>query len=219
MKKALTIILMATMFQIGCTEEELCLTGSGQTGQYVIELGSFDQISLSGPVNLNLSQGTEQSVVVVAEPEMYAALEYNVYNGMLDIGYENVSCFNTIHGVDINITIPTVEDINFEGSGTIKSIGDLLLTSLDIRTSGVAKTILSGQIANLSIFSDGSLEVNNFELQTESTDLKIEGSANAEVNCSNTLNIDVDGYASVTYKGQPQISQKVKGNLDLVNGN
>lgn len=218
MKNLITLLSLAGSLLVAC-EEPLCLTGSGQTAQYDLELADFDKISVSGPVNLNLSQGNEQQVSVVAEPEMFAALEYDVRNGRLEIGYDNVRCWNTNQGVSINVRVPSVSDLTFDGAGTIRSIGDLQLPELGMRTSGDVKIDLSGNCTFLYINSDGTLEANNYGLETEKATIDIQGSAIMELSCSQSLDIDVQGSAKISYKGQPAIRQKVSGDLDLINAN
>lgn len=220
MKQAL--ILTATMpFLFGsCDEDSLCLRGSGQTQEYTLQLEAFDEVDLSGPVDLRIIQGPVQALQVIAEPEMYSALEYRVRNGVLKIGYEgNVRCFETMHGVWIKITVPDLEAVSVSGESKIVSVGDLDLDILEITISGKGDVDLSGAIADQHFDASGLLEVRNFDVQSNTVSIEISGKADIDVVVQGTLDIDVSGEATIRYKGTPQITQKSSGLLTLIDAN
>lgn len=217
--KNLTLLYLCLSFAlISCDEESICLIGSGHTRNYPLSVASFTEVTLLGPVNLNIRQGDVSSVEVIAEPEMMAELDYQVHDGELEIGYQgNVSCFETVHGVWIEITVPTVDRINVFGVSEIKSVGDLYLDHLVLDINGVGNVELSGEVQNQSIRVDGSASIHNLALQSSTTSIKVRGSAEIEVAVSDQLNIDLEGSASITYEGSPSINKDVEGNLELLN--
>ncbi|MEN2282142.1 DUF2807 domain-containing protein [Algoriphagus sp. SE2] len=220
-KMLLLFALAGTAFLQSCMEDEdLCLTGSGTVNEYDISVSQFDKISISGPVNLRIKQGPVQKVTVFAEPELMQPLKYKVAGRELEIGYEeNIRCFNTNFGVWIAITVPDIKEIAALGDNRIESEGDLDLGDLFIYTSGKSKVTLTGKATTQSIFSSGQTEVNNFNLLTQSTNLDISGEGDIEVSCDTKLDIDVDGVATISYKGKPTITQNVSGSLNLIDAN
>lgn len=220
MKYTLHLALFALMIFQSCSEDSLCLTGSGSANNYPLELADFDRVSLLGPINLRVTQGSVQEVVVFAEPEMFAPLAYSVQNGTLEIGYEdNVGCFETELGVWVNITVTDLRYVHASGINEIESSGDLNLNKLRIKTSGTSSINISGNIAEQILDGSGVMAVENFDLETQSTAIDITGAGELEVHCTESLDIDVSGSATISYKGHPNISQNASGSLVLVDAN
>lgn len=219
--KYLLLITVCSMFILqGCKDEDLCLIGSGTVNEYQIGVEDFDNVSLFGPINLSIKQGPDISVSVDAEPEMFNALSYEVKTETLEIGFkDNVGCFETDYGVWVNITVPDIESIYQSGVSEIISDGDLTLTALQISISGTADIILSGRIENQSIVSSGEVNAENFQLLSTNTTIDVSGTADIELSCSTKLDIEVDGSAKISYKGNPSISQDVSGELNLIDAN
>ncbi|WP_296705497.1 head GIN domain-containing protein [Algoriphagus sp.] len=221
-QKALFIFALAgvTFLQSCIEDENLCLTGSGVVNEYDISITQFDKISISGPVNLRIKQGSVQKVTVFAEPELMQPIRYKVVSGELEIGYDNnITCFNTNFGVWIVITVPDINEIQASGENIIESDGDLDLDNLFINAEGKSTMNLKGKVNSQTIFSSGQTVVNNFNLLTQSTTLDISGEGNLEVSCEEELDIDVDGVSTISYKGNPSITQKVSGTLNLIDAN
>ncbi len=217
--KFLLAVALATAF-FSCEDEDLCLIGSGTAHTYPLELADFTAIGLQGPVNLEITQGTTQAVEVVAEPEMFEALDYSVKSGTLIIGYEgNVSCFETDHGVWINITLPELSSIAQSGISEIVSNGELELDVLVLSLEGESKVEITGTVGAVAYNIAGLTDVNCFELETEAVSINLAGEGDFEVSCSRTLNLNVAGAAVVRYKGTPQITQNVQGTLELIDSN
>lgn len=203
-----------------CSEEDLCLKGSGNVENYVLTADTFDEISLMGPVNLRIKQGPTLTLNVDAEPEIFSELTYSVKNGMLEIGFDqNISCFETNLGVWINVTLPDITAIYQSGVSEIISDGDLIVSQLEISISGTADVELSGMVENQMIESSGIINAKNFNFLSKNTSIEVSGTADIELSCSEKLDIEVDGSAKVSYKGQPSTSQDVSGELELVDAN
>ena len=219
--KNLLVITVCSMFILqGCNDEDLCLVGSGTVNEYQIGVEDFENVSLFGPINLRIKQGSEVAVSIDAEPETFNALSYEVKNETLEIGFEeNVSCFETDHGVWVNITVPNIKKIYQSGVSEIISDGNLTLAALQLNISGTADVSLTGQVGEQYIISSGVINVENFNFQTTNTEIDISGAADIEISCSGNLDIEVDGSAKVAYKGNPTISQEVSGELNLINAN
>lgn len=220
MKNLFVILVIVSLFSQGCKEEDLCLIGSGTVNEYQLVVDNFENVSLFGPVNLRITQGADFDVMVEAEPEIFSALSYEVKNGTLEIGFKNnVSCFETDLGVWVNVTLPNIKNITSSGVSDIISIGDLNLNQLTIDVSGTANLELSGQVTDQTIKVSGVLDAKNFELLTNNTTIDVSGSGDFEISCAVNLDIDVSGIATVSYKGNPIISQDISGTLNLIDAN
>jgi hypothetical protein len=215
-----TIILFAVIILSGCNEEDLCLKGSGTVNEYQLTVTDFDELSIYGPVNLRLRQGPDIAVSVDAEPEIFSELSYEVKNGALEIGFkQNISCFETDHGVWINATVPDLRNIYQSGVSEIESDGDLDFNQLNLYVSGTAEVKLSGQVETHKIVSSGLLNAKNFNFLTKNTSVDISGAVDLELSCSENLDIKVEGSATIYYKGNPEIVNNSTGSLQLIDSN
>jgi len=215
-----TITLSVIIILSGCSEEDLCLKGSGTVNEYPLTINNFDEVSLYGPVNLRLRQGSELTVSVDAEPEIFSELSYEVKDGVLEIGFkQNISCFETDQGVWINATVPDLRTIYQSGISEILSDGDINFDQLNLYVSGTADIMLSGQVETHKIVSSGLLNTNNFNFLTKNTTVDISGTAEMELSCSDKLDIKVEGLATIYYKGHPEITNSSSGSLQLIDSN
>jgi len=217
-----TIITAFFLFILlsACNNESLCIKGDGQIVEFDLSLDDFTKISLSGPIDLKIIQSDTPSLKIQAERQLMDVLAYQVRNNELEIGFErNIRCLNSSKGVLVVATISDLSQIRTDGSSDIFSEGNINLDELIINSHGEANVELSGFVANQVLVGDGKLDVRNFNLLTNLTEIEISGLGHFDINCSSELTIDVNGAATVNYKGTPSISQKVNGSLDLNNAN
>lgn len=217
MKNLFTITAISLMILSAC--DSRCVEGGGTLVEYDLDVSSFDQISVSGPININITQGSTQAVTIQAEPEIYGVMEPRVKNGELIIDFENRSCIQTDLGITLNVTVSDLKRIEVSGTSMIQSIGDLELDHLTVKVSGTADVGLSGSAVSQSYDVSGVIIASNFDFVTEDTSIDISGSGNMEVNCTDNLDVDVSGSATIKYKGSPKVTQKASGTINLVNSN
>lgn len=211
------VLLIAALFLQSCDKDDLCLKGSGKINNYPIQVTEFNSVSLSGPVNLRVEHGAQFEVSVDAEPEMFAYVDYSVSGGVLDIGIKrNVRCFETVHGVWVNVTVPDLRYVYVNGDSEILSVNELNLERLKIDVSGVADLNMRGHVKDFILESDGITKGNNLNFLTDTTNLDIAGAANIGLSCTDKMHIKVNGSAVVRYSGDPAITQDVSGALELI---
>jgi hypothetical protein len=210
------LLFMASAF-VACEDDDLCLSGVGPVNDHVIEVANFTKVELSGPINLQISQGTEQEVNVRAQDDVFGPLKYSVQNGILSIGFDqNIDCLESSQGVEVLITVPNLEAVEVFGNSDVTSNGALDFPYLHVKVFGNANFELSGVIDEQHIECDGQIDVYNFDVESKKVTLNIDGNATVEITCTEELYIEVDGNADVHYKGTPVIQQDVSGNLNLV---
>lgn len=200
-----------------CNDSQ-CVRGTGPTNEYEIDVAEFDKISLIGIMTLNVTQGSEQKVTIISEPEIFGELTYIVNNQHLKFDFD-ADCIDTDFGVQVNITVPDINYVSIEGEGKVTSVGDLTLDQLKIEIYGAGDVNLSGSANQISYLVEGTGEVDNFDISTASTFIDVQGAGNLNVTCSEQLNIEVEGSANVAYKGTPQITQEVSGILNITKAN
>ncbi len=222
MKRISLFLLVVVLGYSSCNDDDvdLCLRGDGNVNEYVQTVGAFDEVALSGPINLNITQGAVQSVVIRAERQLYEPLIIEVDNGTLEVRYpKNVTCFDTNVGVWVDITVPDLEKVAISGQSEIISTGDIDLDELTIDTSGEAYVSLTGNVDELAFNVSGEIIVENFDLQNNLQYIIVSGLADMEIRCEIELTLVISGAATIRYKGNPQISQNTSGSLNLIDAN
>jgi hypothetical protein len=117
------------------------------------------------------------------------------------------------------VTVPDIKAISVFGDSEVISNGNLLLDELDINIIGLAKITLSGEVNKQTIDIEGDATAHNFNFVSDSSDIKIYGAGNLEVNSNSNLDILVRGEAKIKYKGQPIITEDIIGKYTLTDAN
>ena len=216
-------ILILSIGLVACSDddEDICIRGSGSLNTYDdITVGAFDKISISGPININYIQGATQDLVIRAEPELFAILEYEVVGTTLEVGFpRSAVCIDTQLGVTLDITVPNLDRIAAAGTSVIQTVNPIDQEGMVVDITGEAVMRMAGDVENMQIICSGVVTAENFDLITNTQRLDISGVAVVELYCEIGLTINVSGTANVSYKGNPQIAQNVTGTLNLVNAN
>lgn len=199
------------------------------------ELSAFTEVSLRIGANVHLKQGDTQSVEVKASASTLEKLITEVSDRKLVIRYSNEAWFRKWNPgpVDIYVTMPQIDGLGVNGSGTIDSEGAIESRILDLLVNGsgdislknleaekVVTTISgSGNIrlagkqpaAELKAVVSGSGNVQAMDFPAEKVDAKIIGSGNCKVNALKNLVAKLAGSGNVIYRGNPAIDSSVAG--------
>ena len=103
------------------------------------------------------------------------------------------------------------------GSGNI----DFTSTSLNIisEIEGSGNVTLSGTTNTHEAIITGSGSFQTFNLISDNTSIKIDGSGDCEVYADKTLNVDISGSGNVYYKGHPNLDIDISGSGNIYDRN
>ncbi|GGZ29013.1 hypothetical protein GCM10007049_22650 [Echinicola pacifica] len=208
-------VLIISLFT-ACTDDGLCIRGDGELREYELDVADFDEIVLTGPVDLTIIQGETSSVKVLAESQLMEVMEYEVRGGELSIGFKGkFRCLNTNKGVRVIATVAELEKVSIDGDSHIDNEGALHLDDFTIDCDGVGDVRLTGTVRRQYLLVNGKIDVDNFELLSSETFIEVNGKGDFDLSCADQLTIEVNGKAEVNYIGSPQISKDVNGLLNL----
>ncbi|MFY0653570.1 MAG: DUF2807 domain-containing protein [Cyclobacteriaceae bacterium] len=196
-----------------------CIEGDGTSNDYTLDVGSFDKISVSGDVDVQITQGSMQSAIIRVEPEIFAVMENKVNSQELQIGFKNNVCVNPAVQIVLMVTTPEISRIEVSGKGDISTVGTFVFEELTIDVSGESQIRLEGSAEVQNFDISGMVEANNFDLQSLDTKIDLSGAGEFELNCTDNLDLKVSGSATIKYIGQPSISQDVSGSVQLIDAN
>lgn len=205
--KKIIVVIFTMMAVVSCSNEDF--TGSGNTISEFREVNAFAKISSEGTFIVNITQGPEQSLEIIADDNIISRVRTEVSGNQLNLFLEDGNYQNTY--LEANITIPDLKGIINEGTGDITVFELQSSGTLNIENIGTGTIMIAGYTDNLNIDNQGSGTINCSEFMTANTIVRIEGSGDCEVHCTESLNVTIEGSGSVYYKGSPTITTDISG--------
>lgn len=212
---ALTILAMASASS--AFAEQMTKPASGVT-----------RVVFDTPGELVIRAGSDEKVIVEAEPKVLAQLEISTKGETLTLSSKGR--FSTDKGIKYSVTIKgfrglktmasgnsTVEgfsgndvDVELGGSGDIslKNIkaGRLAIT---LKNSGSVDASGGGKAVVAKIDGSGNIDTTNYSAQT--VDARIDGAGSIRVHADESLTATISGAGNIEYKGKAKVTQSITG--------
>lgn len=206
------VIAIAVITITSCSKDNY--TGSGNTISEFRAVDEFSKVSISGTFILNITQGPTQSVEIIADDNIIGKVNTKVSNDQLEIYLEDGNYKKTY--LEANITVPELKGIKNEGTGDV-TIFELQNTgTMEIENIGTGNIAIAGYTDNFNIQNMGSGTINSAEFMAAIITLRIEGSGDCEVYCTESLNVSIEGSGNVYYKGSPTINMDISGSGQVI---
>ena len=205
--------------------------GNGHVIKEDRQVGSFRRVKVEGSMNVYLEQGPSKAAVIEAEDNIAPLIEIIEEDGRLIVRLKRGVSVSTHKDMNVYLTTPELSEVSLSGSGDIRLTnkftsasdvkvslsgsgnvnGEINAPAVKASISGSGDMVLKGETkdVNLSIAGSGNFRCDN--LLSESADINIAGSGNADVYASVKLNAKIAGSGDVRYKGSPEISSSVAG--------
>jgi len=190
----------------------------------------YHGVSVSGSIELFLTQGNEESVVVSADDTKWRdRIVTEVRNGILhiypdsknkiqfdwsmhpkrmrayvsikEIDYLSSSGSGSAH-IEGNLK---AEKLNIDISGSGKLEGKIVVKDLSVGLSGSADADLSGNAENSDLHISGSGNIKNYDFATAFCKTSISGSGNVRITVTQELSVHISGSGNVFIKGNSLI--------------
>lgn len=210
-----------------------CIEAEGEVVTREISLDNFSKIELTGSSKVTLMQGESQVVRITAAQNLIDLLNREVKSDEWEIKFNR--CIESAEDISIEITIPEIEELSVEGSGSIK--GDGLISSnllelsvdgsgeldlnidakeLESEINGSGDLKLKGNTKTHEIEINGSGDVEAYELTSDEATVEINGSGDVKLDVSYSLEVEVNGSGDVYYKGNvKKIDSDISGSGKL----
>lgn len=190
----------------------------------------YHGVSVSGSIELFLTQGNEEAVAVsAAEPKWVDKVITEVKDGILHIYMENEKKMNVDLGfgskkIRAYVSVKSIDylslagsgkvhiegnlkaeelKINISGSGNIK--GGLAVNDLTIGLSGSANADFSGNAEKSDFHISGSGNIGTYDLTTAFCKVSISGSGNVRTTVTKELSAHISGSGNISIKGAAMI--------------
>lgn len=197
---------------------------------------SFNAISVSGGIDLYITQGLTESVKIETAADRQDDIVARVENGTLRI--YNDSHFRLNWGrmtLKAHVTLPTLTRLTASGGSDIYNYGilkfdDLKISTsggsdvklelngarLECRASGGADLKLNGKVSFLDAEVSGGSDLIAYDLTAIKAKVRASGGSDAKISVTSELEASANGGADIYYRGNPaRVNKHSSGGSDI----
>lgn len=204
----------------GCSREHI--QGSGRMVTEERNVGSYEDVTLEGPLDVQLKQGQLKPVVIEAEDNVMHVLETYVTGNRLTIRIRNGVNLKNFRQIKVSLQSERFSRIIFAGSGSLRSndtihssffsyqINGSANASLKLKTNetniivnGSGDIHLEGETNKYYGEINGSGDIDATSLQARDATVRISGSGEQRIWALDLLDVRINGSGGVKYKGAP----------------
>ena len=186
------------------------------------------QVSINTVGDLVIRPGTDEKVIVEAEPKVLAKLDVSTKGDTLTITTKGD--FSTQKPVKFTVTLRALRRLTTSGSGSslvegfsgpnfdvdVNGSGDVSLkniksTKLNVRLQASGNVDATGSGTTVIARVDGSGNIDARDYKARVVEATIDGAGNIYVHADESLKASIGGAGSIEYKGKPKVSQNVTG--------
>jgi len=210
------------------------LEGEGSPILRTFETDAFHAINLSGFFAVSFTQSDEFSVQIAMQENLLERHEVQVRNGNLTITNNIRGGVSFGYTPRLYIFAPHLTHITLSGSVIALNWDEIRADELDITTSGFASLNIPLDVGRLTVNASGSsilqfsgsaadvsanitsfVHVEAQNLQAARVEINGSGSARMEIAVSDSLDVDLRGFANVQYSGEPTVTSSFSGSARL----
>jgi len=193
------------------------------------DVSSFNEISVSGSIDLFLSPDEKETVVVSANDNRYRdRIVTRVVNNRLEIYFDNKGNFRWPDNMKLKayVSFKTLQKIKASGSsdvfvnGVIKSEslelslsgssdfqGAMHVESLVLHQSGSSDSRISGKAERIKIDVSGASDVKGYDMEVNYCEVEASGASDIQITVNKEMNARASGASDIYYKGNGVIRE------------
>ena len=208
-----------------------CTVGSRRVATEDVKVSNFDQVNFSTIGELTITQGDRESLMIEAESNVMSRITTSVRGGTLYIEMKS-GIWNVVptKPLKYDLTVKELTALDLSGLGNVyagaidtdrldldvSGAGKIVIRSLtadilEVEHTGLGQCELSGQVRRQEVVLTGASEYDAADLESEKAEVVLTGLGKATVWATETLDIELSGAGSVSYYGNPRVTQNVTG--------
>jgi putative autotransporter adhesin-like protein len=183
----------------------------------------YHAIRVSGGIDLYLSQGNEETVVVSATNHtrrdkirtvvedgvliisMEPGIDWGIHtNSTLKayVSFTNLDALKASGGSDVYVDgVITTPKLNLSLSGGSDFKGGVAIGDMSIVQSGGSDITIKGTVSHLTLDAAGGSDFHGYELVTDNCAIVAGGGSDVHITVNKELNVNANGGSDVSYKG------------------
>lgn len=194
MMKKISFLLLCVVLFASCDKYKI-VKGNGDVVTQTIDVRDFNKVFTDIPAEVKYTQGESYSCSVTLDSNLFKYLKFRVVDGKLKLCFDEKYCIDMKYTkFVVEITAPTLTDVELAGSGNVDFVNDFEGDNLRLNITG------SGNINMLKVLANDNVE------------LKQSGSGDCVVNHIATprMNIVSSGSGSTDVQAGEISNLKVK---------
>jgi Putative auto-transporter adhesin, head GIN domain len=196
--RLLLVAFVCTLFA-GCS---IGIKGSGVSKTESREVADFEGVNASGVASVTITVGLPKSVSVTVDDNLMEYVETTVKDNKLSIS--TTKSINTSLGLNVEITVPTLNEATVSGVGDIRIV-DAASETLKLKVSGVGNIEATGSVTNVDVSVSGVGDADLVELKAENVVVSVSGTGDANVFASKSVDAKVSGVGDIIVYGNPEV--------------
>lgn len=233
MKKLLTLSLL-WLAVTSCSAQN-----KGPQTTRTLKVADFTKLSMGSAFKINVNQGSSFRVTVSGREADLDDLEYNVSRGTLKLGYKNSSWSRNREGVQVEVSMPALDGVDFSGASNAKVKGfrgsrgmdidvsgasrvemDFSADKVMVDLSGASRLTLMGKAETLQGEMSGASTFDGKDFPVREANLEASGASSASVVASSALQADASGASRIRYSGSvSQVRSSTSGASSISRSN
>jgi hypothetical protein len=188
------------------------------------DVSGFDSILLSAFGEVQIRQGTIESLTIEAPSDYLRYVETIVENKTLTISTRRGFIGAPVRRVIYTITVKDLKSLQLSGASAIKILDGLNLSgagsieiesltakSLTVNFASAGAIVIAGKVDTQSVNLSGVGSYETGDLESKSVTINLTGAGSATVWATETLGVTLSGVGSINYYGSPQLRQSITG--------
>jgi predicted small secreted protein len=226
-----TLLILIALLTSAC--EINVTTGSGKVITQNKAVSGFSSVTFAGVGELNITQGSTESLTIEGEDNVLARIRTEVKDGNLYIGFERENWQDMIRptrAIKYDLKLKNLNNLDLSGAGSVNiprlqaenlvfrvsgaggvKINQLTATNVTCTLSGAGNVEMNGKVTNQSITLSGLGNYSVGDLQSVSATIGLTGAGSATLWARDLLNVKISGAGSVSYYGSPKVNKEITG--------
>ncbi len=220
MKPIYVVLFLLVLLLVACVNKY----GSGKIISEERKVDNFTKIDVGGDIKVDITQGTEFSVLVEADDNVLPYIKTEVNGETLEINLVHNYNVSNAH-IEVKIVMPKVQGIDASASAEIyaenvlDAAGDIHLSTsssasivaavnaakISLESSSAGKITVSGKCKELKTDASSGSEITALKLLSENGNADASSGAEINIFCSVYLNAEASSGGSIVYSGNPKL--------------
>ncbi len=179
--------------------------GNGDLIDTAYDLDTCDAIRLECGLDLVVTLGDEQRVVLVMDENLVDNFSLEARGGVLVIDAEDDP--RPSKRARLELTLTALGRVDIEGAGDVDVIG-YRGEELAISVDGAGDLDLDGTVDRLVIEVDGAGDIDARDLHAREAIVEVDGAGDVELHASESADVTINGVGDVDVHGDPARLQK-----------
>jgi len=187
--------------------------GNGELVETTYDLAACDAVRLECGLDLEITLGDEQSVVLVMDENLVDSYSLEVRGGVLVIDAQDDPRPN--RRARLELTLEALQRLDIDGAGDI-TVRDYRGEELAISVDGAGDLELDGVVDRLQIAVNGAGDIDARGLQAREATVDVNGAGDVDVRASEDADVTINGVGDVSVYGDPARLEKAVHGLGRI---